>query len=136
MIDWIFIFIIFTALGLFFLGLSKKNRENFTNFPPKKLGVDYGATSPQQVGSQGLMPAGFSKWISGFSKFGPTPPRPRCNVTVLGENCTNLPEDTSTNKFAPTCQNSYNTYPANYKNKNLFVLGRSLGRTRQCRELI
>jgi len=138
MIDWMIIVIFIIALALFWIERScrPQKQENFTQFPSKTLGVNYGATSPQQFGSQGMMPAGFSNWNSGYSKFGATPPRPRCNVTVLGENCSNLSSDNNSTHQS-VCQSSYNTYPTGNRGFNypLYVMGKSLGRVRQCRNM-
>ena len=135
MIDWIYVFIIIIALAIFFMNLMNRP-EGFTNFPPKYLGVNYGAPSPQQFASNGTMPAGFSKWKSGYSRFGATPPRPRCNVTVMGEQCNNLPTDNLGNNQT-VCQSSYNTYPTGNRGFKypLYVMGKALGRVRQCRNL-
>ena len=135
MIDWIYVFIIIIALAIFFMNLMNR-QETFVDFPSKTLGVDYGSTSPQQFASNGTMPAGFSKWKSGYSRFGPTPPRPRCNVTVLGEQCNNLPQ-TDLGNNQTVCQASYNTYPTGNKGFQypLYVMGKALGRVRQCRNL-
>ena len=140
MIDWMIIVILIIALALFWIercNRPQQQTEQFTDFPSKTLGVDYGATSPQQFGAQGMMPAGFSKWQSGYSKFGPTPPRPRCNVTVMGENCSNLPDSDNNSPHQSVCTSSYNTYPTGNRGFNypLFVMGKSLGRVRQCRNM-
>jgi len=147
--DLFYLIIIIVALAVFFLDRSHSiitpsleqqpttNKEKFTNFPSKSLGVDYSAPSPEpeaSLGATNIKFGGTPRWSSAFSKFGATPPNPRCNITVMGENCSNYSYDTTTNKFQSICQKSVNTYP----NKLFpeYVMGRSLGRVRQCNNLI
>ena len=146
--DLFYLIIIIVALAVFFLDRSHSiitpslpttptKKEDFTNFPSKSLGVDYSAPSPDPEASQGATNIKFHgtpRWSSAFSKFGATPPNPRCNITVMGENCSNYNYDTTTNKFQSICQKSVNTYP----NKLFpdYVMGRSLARVRQCNNLI
>jgi len=114
--DYSYLIIIFIAILLFFLDkyhkiplMAEKFSNFLTDFPPKKLGVDFEAPSSPQVGSLGLtnikipgVPRSRSTLIP--STFGTVPYQPRCNVTVIGESCTNLPTDNSTNNFQPICQ--------------------------------
>jgi hypothetical protein len=143
--DLFYLIIIIVALAVFFLDRShsiiapptESKKEDFTDFPSESLGVDYSAPSPDPEASQGatnIKFGGVPKWSSGFSKFGETPPNPRCNITVMGGNCSNYNYDTTTNKFQSVCQKSVNTYP----NKLFpeYVMGRSLSRVRQCNDLI
>ena len=147
--DLFYLIIIIVALAVFFLDRSHSiitpsleqqpttNKEKFTNFPSKSLGVDYSAPSPEpeaSLGATNIKFGGTPRWSSAFSKFGATPPNPRCNITVMGENCSNYSYDTSTNKFQSVCQKSVNTYPNNKFPE--YVMGRSLGRVRQCNNLI
>jgi len=75
---------------------------------------------------------------NGPSKYGFLPPNPRCNITLLGENCTNIPEDIS-DKNQSVCQKSINMYPVGNGftdiNVPLYVMGRSTSRVRQCRNI-
>jgi len=75
---------------------------------------------------------------NGPSKYGFLPPNPRCNITLLGENCTNLPEQQS-DKYQSVCQKSINLYPGGNGftdvNIPLYVMGRSTSRVRQCRNI-
>jgi hypothetical protein len=143
--DLFYLIIIIVALAVFFLDRShsiiapptETKKENFSDFPSESLGVDYSAPSPDPEASQGatnIKFGGTPRWGSAFSKFGPTPPNPRCNITVMGENCSNYNYDTTTNSFQSVCQKSVNTYP----NKLFpdYVMGRSLTRVRQCNNLI
>jgi hypothetical protein len=143
--DLFYLIIIIVALAVFFLDRShsiialptESKKEDFTDFPSESLGVDYSAPSPDPEASQGatnIKFGGVPKWSSGFSKFGATPPNPRCNITVMGGNCSNYNYDTTTNKFQSVCQKSVNTYP----NKLFpeYVMGRSVSRVRQCNDLI
>lgn len=143
--DLFYLIIIIVALAVFFLDRShsiiappiESKKEDFTDFPSESLGVDYAAPSSEPEASMGatnIKFPGTPRWSSAFSKFGPTPPNPRCNITVMGENCSNYDYDTTTNKFQSICQKSVNTYP----NKLFpdYVMGRSLARVRQCNNLI
>jgi hypothetical protein len=142
--DLFYLIIVIVALAVFFLDRSHSiiappteptKKENFTDFPSESLGVDYSAPSPDPEASQGATNIKFGgRPTSAFSKFGPTPPNPRCNITVMGENCSNYNYDTTTNSFQSVCQKSVNTYP----NKLFpdYVMGRSLSRVRQCNNLI
>ncbi len=144
--DLFYLIIIIVALAVFFLDRSHSitappteiKKEYFTDFPSKLLGVDYTATSSDPEASQGATNIMFGgavpKWGNSFSKFGATPPNPRCNITVMGENCSNYSYDTTTNNFKSVCQKSVNTYPNNIFPE--YVMGRSLGRVRQCNNLI
>ena len=147
--DLFYLIIIIVALAVFFLDRSHSiitpsleqqpttNKEKFTNFPSKSLGVDYSAPSPEpeaSLGSTNIKFPGVPKWGSSFSKFGATPPNPRCNITVMGGNCSNYNYDTATNRYQSVCQKSVNTYPNNKFPE--YVMGRSLGRVRQCNNLI
>jgi hypothetical protein len=141
--DLFYLIIIIVALAVFFLDRShsiiapttETKKEDFSDFPSESLGVDYSAPSPDSEASQGATNIKFGgRPTSSFSKFGPTPPNPRCNITVMGENCSNYNYDTTTNSFQSICQKSVNTYP----NKLFpeYVMGRSLTRVRQCNNLI
>ena len=142
--DLFYLIIIIVALAVFFLDRLHSieqqpptKKEDFTNFPSKSHGVDYSAPSPEpeaSMGSTNIKFPGTPRWSSTFSKFGATPPNPRCNITVMGENCSNYSYDTATNKFQSVCQKSVNTYPNNKFPD--YVMGRSLGRVRQCNNLI
>lgn len=148
--DWFYFVIVLFALAVFFLDRCHNPiKESFSesDFPPVRWGVNYGATSPEQVGSQGLTNIkipGTPKWKSGFRKFGALPPNPRCNITVLGEQCTNYPQDTTTTNLQPICQKSYNLYPSGSQyfgvgpvtfTSPINVMGRSVSRVRQCENL-
>lgn len=83
-----------------------------------------------------------SKRVNNYMKFGATPPRPRCNITLLGGNCRNYDYDTSQDKNESVCQQSVNTYPydvAPYRESDfrfpLYVMGKTIGRTRECKQL-
>jgi len=113
--DLFYLIIIIVALAVFFLDRShsiiapptETKKEDFTDFPSESLGVDYAAPSPDPEASQGatnIKFGGTPRWGSAFSKFGPTPPNPRCNITVMGENCSNYNYDTTTNSFQSVCQ--------------------------------
>ena len=143
--DLFYLIIIIVALAVFFLDRShsiiapptETKKEDFTDFPSESLGVDYSAPSSEpeaSLGATNIKFGGTPRWSSAFSKFGPTPPNPRCNITVMGENCSNYDYDTTMNKFQSVCQKSVNTYP----NKLFpdYVMGRSLARVRQCNNLI
>lgn len=154
--DYTYFIIILIAIILFFLdkyhkipNITEKFNDLFSAFPPKKLGVDFNAPSPDQFGALGMTNIkipGVPRWKSTMSPttFGAIPYQPRCNVTVIGENCSNFPQpDGSTNNLQPICQQSYNTYPqySFYPNGNydfkapIYVMGRSLSRVRQCRDI-
>ena len=143
--DWFYLIIFITALAIFFLDRlhnEKNTQENFSEaeFPPKRLGVDYEAPSPEphaSMGSTNIKLPGIPKWKSGFQKFGPVPPQPRCNVTVLGENCSNYSYNNDTGKYQSLCQTSYNTYPTGVQGFRvpLYVMGKSLSRVNQCNNL-
>jgi len=142
--DWFYFLIFSVALVVFFLDrMHKEDKEHFfseADFPPKSLGVNYSAPSPEPSASMGLtnikMP-GIPKSSSTFTKFGPVPPQTRCNVTVLGENCSNYNYNDNTGNYQQICQSSYNTYPAGVKEFRtpLYVMGRSLSRVNQCNNL-
>jgi hypothetical protein len=76
---------------------------------------------------------------NGPSRYGVLPPNPRCNITLLGEGCTNIPEEPS-EKYQSVCQKSINTYPPGQGftdvNIPIYVMGRSTSRVRQCRNII
>jgi hypothetical protein len=131
--DLFYLIIIIVALVVFFLDRTHCiiPDEKFSNFPSKTLGVDYSSPSSEPQSSFGTTNIKLNG--VGFSKFGPTPPNPRCNITVMGENCTNYRYDTSINKYQSVCQKSYNTYPNRLMPE--YVMGRSLGRVRQCKNL-
>lgn len=141
--DYTYLIIFFIALILYFLDRLHKSplvKENYENFPSIKYGVNYGATSPEPLASQGLTNIkipGQPKWKTGFRKFTPTPPNPRCSVTVLGENCSNYPQDTTNNQHQSICQKSYGDYPTGLQDFKapLFVMGKSLTRSRICRPI-
>lgn len=142
--DWFYFFIIFIALCIFFLDRVHflKKTEKFTmkpnnDFPPKEWGVNYNAPQPKQYEDKSKINVLPNPWNKGFGRFGATPPRPRCNVTVLGENCNNYPYDTSTDNFQSVCQKTYNTYPTGLRgfSEPLNVMGKAIGRVRQCRNL-
>jgi len=143
--DWFYLIIFVCALVVFFLDrmhTTKENKENFSeaDFPPKRLGVDYAAPSPDPVASMGstnIKMPGIPKWQSGFQKFGAVPPQARCNVTVLGENCSNYPYNDNIGNFQSLCQKSYNLYPTGTEafRKPLYVMGKSLSRVSQCNNL-
>ena len=97
--DLFYLIIIIVALAVFFLDRSHSiitpslpttpptKKEDFTNFPSKSHGVDYAAPSSEPEASMGatnIKFPGTPRWSSAFSKFGPTPPNPRCNITVMG----------------------------------------------------
>ena len=148
--DLFYFIIILVALIIFFLDRLhnvKPTKENFVTFPPKTLGVDYGAPSPEPYASQGLTNINMSRgsrFKTGFRKFGPTPPNGRCNVTVMGENCTNFPGDGVSGAHQAVCQRSVSMYPSKWDNLvtetaifkgPIDVMGRSLTRVNQCRDL-
>lgn len=142
--DWFYLIIFGIALVVYFLDKMhiENTQENFSesDFPQKNLGVDFSAPSPEPSASMGItnikLP-GTPKWESRFKRFGPTPPQRRCNVTVLGENCSNYPYNDNTGKYQQICQTSYNTYPAGTQGFRapLYVMGRSLSRVDQCNNL-
>jgi hypothetical protein len=155
--DWFYFFIIFIALTIFFLDRVHflRKKENFTmkpnkDFPPKEWGVNYQAPQPKQYEDKSKINVLPNPWNKGFGRFGATPPRPRCNVTVMGENCTNYPYDTSTDNYQSVCQKTYNIYPTDanasvlgslnrevglHPTKPWNVMGKAIGRVRQCRTL-
>lgn len=142
--DWFYFFIIFIAISIFFLDrihYIKKN-EHFTmkpdlNFPPKEWGVNYQLTQPKQYEDKAKTNVLPNPWGKGYGRFGATPPYGRCNVTVMGENCNNYPIDSSTDHYQTVCQKTFNTYPTGLNNLSqpINVMGRALGRVKQCRNL-
>ena len=123
MIDWIYVLIICMALVLFVIEREGKKKENFAN-PSCTPDVK---TSAEIWGKNGP------------SRYGLLPPNPRCNITLLGEGCTNIPEEPS-EKYQSVCQKSINTYPPGQGftdiNIPIYVMGRSTSRVRQCRNII
>lgn len=122
MIDWIYILIIFMALALFYIerkcNAKNKGVEKFIGCEPKVETI--------------------SKLTSGYSKFGEVPLQPRCNITLLGENCSNIPDNSDNiGNNQSVCQKSIFTYPIGTKNLKvpLYVMGRSTSRVRQCRNI-
>lgn len=141
--DWFYFIIFGIALVVYFLDkMHNENKEHFSesDFPAKRLGVDYSAPSPDPSAAMGVTNIKFPgtpKWDSRFKRFGPVPPQRRCNVTVLGENCSNYPYNDNTGTYQQVCQTSYNTYPNGTQNFRtpLYVMGRSLSRVDQCNNL-
>jgi len=139
--DWFYFIIFGVALVLYYLDKMHKTKEDFfADFPPKSLGVDYAAPSPEPVASMRLTNIkfpGVPKSKSGFSKFGATPPQSRCNITAIGGNCSNYPYNDNTGTYQQLCQQSYNTYPNGDQGFRapLYVLGRSVSRVRQCSDI-
>ena len=124
MIDWIYILIICMALVLFIIERGgNKKIESFSTpacYPNVKTSTKI--------------------WEkNGPSKYGLLPPNPRCNITLMGENCSNITEQPS-EKYQSVCQKSINTYPPGQGftdiNIPLYVMGRSTSRVRQCRNII
>lgn len=144
--DWFYLIIFAFALVVFFLDRmhnTEEKKEHFfseAQFPSKALGVNYEAPSPEPSASMGLtnikMP-GVPKWKSGYSRFGPTPPQLRCAVSVLGENCSNYPNNNESNVYQSVCQKTYNIYPNGTQGfrSPLYVMGRSMSRVNQCNNL-
>jgi hypothetical protein len=111
------------ALVLFVIEREGHKKETFAN-PSCTPDVK---TSPEVWGKNGP------------SRYGVLPPNPRCNITLLGEGCTNIPEEPS-EKYQSVCQKSINTYPPGQGftdiNIPIYVMGRSTSRVRQCRNII
>ena len=138
--DWLFLIILVLAIIIYFLDLMHKrqeqNKENFVSFPNN--GVNYGGTTGKVAGYIGTTNFRKSKPdFQNFGIFGETPPIPGCNITVLGEKCTNYPYDTSQDNYQSVCQKSIRVFPYGQNNlkHKLNVMGRAIGRTRQCRNL-
>jgi hypothetical protein len=124
MIDWIYVLIICMALVLFVI--ERDGHKKIESFATP-------ACSPNVKTSAEI-------WgKNGPSRYGLLPPNPRCNITLLGENCSNIPEQPS-EKNQSVCQKSINTYPPGQGftdiNIPLYVMGRSTSRVRQCRNII
>ncbi len=142
--DWFYLIIFVVALVVYYLDAMhrKKEKEHFSEaeFPPKKLGVDFSAPSPDPSASMGMTNIkfpGIPKARTRPTKFGPVPPQMRCNVTVLGENCSNYPQEDSLSHFGQVCQKSFGTYPVGDLGfrSPLYVMGNSLSRVRQCNNI-
>ena len=137
--DFVYVLIFLVAILVFYFDAcsSKKKvpTENFTNFPNN--GVNYGGTTHQPAGGyKGTTNFGKrNPSFQNFGKFGETPPRPRTNITMLGENCTNYPYDSTQDKWQTVCQQTYDVYPYGTQDFTipLYVMGRAIGRTRQPR---
>jgi len=125
MIDWIYVLIICMALVLFIIERNGYQKVEKFGMKPPSCNPDV-KTSPEIWDKNGP------------SKYGFLPPNPRCNITLLGENCTNIPEDIS-DKQQSVCQKSINMYPGGNGftdiNVPLYVMGRSTSRVRQCRNI-
>lgn len=142
--DWFYFFIIFIALTIFFLDRVSfiKKQENFTmrpndDFPPKEWGVNYQDTQPKQYEDRAKTNFLPNPWGKGYGKNGALPPYPRCNVSVLSENCNNYPYDTSSDQYQSLCQQNYNIYPTGLRQLQhpVNVMAKRIGRVRQCRNL-
>ena len=124
MIDWIYVLIICMALVLFVI-------ERNGNQKVEKFGMPNCA--PDVKTSSEILEK------NGPSKYGAMPPNPRCNITLLGEGCSNIPEEPS-DKHQSVCQKSINMYPAGNGftdvNIPIYVMGRSTSRVRQCRNIL
>lgn len=125
MIDWIYVLIICMALVLFIIERSGYQKVEKFGMKPPTCAPDVRTSS--EIWEK-----------NGPSKYGFLPPNPRCNITLLGENCTNIPEDIS-DKQQSVCQKSINMYPGGNGftdiNVPLYVMGRSTSRVRQCRNI-
>lgn len=147
--DWFYFIIFIGALAVYFLDKMHKEKENKEHFsdneiPPKRLGVNYNAPNPDPSASQGVTNIkfpGIPKSTSRFTKFGPVPPQPRCNITTMDGNCSNYDYDDNTGTYQQLCQKTYNVYPNIYPsghnefNVPLYVMGKSLSRVNQCNNL-